>query len=174
MNPDKPPIPAPGPPKKGFWGFVASLFPKRPQILEAPTPTSDSSVTNKPSDLNPSQSQPGQSQATDPSSESRRTEGSSQGNKSAQEGTGQSLSGPRNIDNTPLPQTQEEAAPNSEGETMPPTVATPEYAQAPTLEDNEGMPPKLPTKPSGSGGSENDPSTPDPDEPYDPSKNPES
>ncbi len=32
MQVDEPHIPEPGPPKEGFWGWLASLFPRQPKI----------------------------------------------------------------------------------------------------------------------------------------------
>jgi hypothetical protein len=39
MDNGRPPKLPAGPPRKGFWGFIASLFPKRPDLLEPPDPT---------------------------------------------------------------------------------------------------------------------------------------
>jgi len=36
MSAKRPPIPPAGPPRKGFWGFIASFFPSRPKILIPP------------------------------------------------------------------------------------------------------------------------------------------
>lgn len=41
METNAPQIPGAGPPKKGFWGFIAGLFPKRPAPLEPPTSTGE-------------------------------------------------------------------------------------------------------------------------------------
>jgi|GEM_PF-4657159 len=41
MSAKRPPIPPAGPPRKGFWGFIASFFPKRPRILSSAEPTED-------------------------------------------------------------------------------------------------------------------------------------
>jgi len=41
MKSSVPKIPGMGPPKKGFWGFVASLFPKRPSPLDTPSPADE-------------------------------------------------------------------------------------------------------------------------------------
>jgi hypothetical protein len=119
----------PGPPKKGFWGFIAGLFPRRPDALKPPTPTADTSLESKASDHNPSDSK------------------------------------------GEVPQTEEAGAPNNEGEKEPPTLATPQDVKAPTLKENEDNPPTLPTVDEGSAGSEEDSSTPDPGESYDPKEN---
>jgi hypothetical protein len=41
METNHPKVPEPGPPKKGFWGFLASFFPKRPSVLTPPSPTGE-------------------------------------------------------------------------------------------------------------------------------------
>lgn len=43
MDTDIQHTPEPGPPKKGFWGFVASLFPKQPKPHDHVEPSSQSS-----------------------------------------------------------------------------------------------------------------------------------
>lgn len=134
--------PAPGgPPKKGLWGFLAGLFPKRPEILEPPTPTANVQLESKASELNPSDT------------------------------NGEFQSQERPMSPEEAPQTEEEAAPNSQGETAPPTVAAPQNVKAPTLSENEDNPPTLATTEPASGGSEEDSSTPDPGESYDPKSN---
>ena len=56
-NPSR--IPGAGPPKKGFWGAIASLFPRRPAPLDPPTPTAEVSPRSNTKKYNPSSTEPG-------------------------------------------------------------------------------------------------------------------
>jgi hypothetical protein len=112
----------PGPPKKGFWGFIAGMFPKRPEVLDPSSPTGNTPAEDKTSQLNPSEFQADEPSQT-PSEDAVETTATETEAK--------------------LPQTDEESAPNDDDETSPPTIPTPEDVKAPTTEENDGKPPTL-------------------------------
>lgn len=162
--------PQAGPPKKGFWGFLAGMFPKRPDPLEPSEPTEEAPLQKRVSQLNPSDPEAGQQKPADSSVTNAphippEADPDSEADPNR---SGKPLQGSRSITEAQVPQTEEKGAPNTEGEDAPPTLATPQSIKAPTLEENDNFPPTLPTQPPASGGSGVDSSTPEPGDPYDP------
>ena len=60
METSAPQIPGSGPPKKGFWGAIANLFPKRPAPLEPPSPTAEVSPQSEKEEFSPRSTEPGE------------------------------------------------------------------------------------------------------------------
>lgn len=162
-------VPGAGPPKKGFWGVIASLIPKRPAPLDTASPTDDAPLQSESARYNPSSTEPGRPQpAAGVTTRSHLPEGTPVEDEVDPNRSAKPLAGSQRIEEAQVPQTEETTAPNTEGEQTPPTIATPQSVKAPTIEENENYPPTLPTQPPASGGSENDTSTPEPGEPYEP------
>ncbi len=125
--------PTPPAPKQGFW---AKLFGKKPK--ETPTPPQGSLAPppqlNDPAD------------ATDPTA----AVGADPTMPGAE---GVPPASPSTDPMTGLPTTNEEASPaGDEGEKFPPTLDVPPSVQGTPLEENEGVPPTLPTEPGVSSG----------------------
>lgn len=178
-----PATPPPGPPKKGFWGAIAGLFSKQPKpqdIVGAGTPSQtpppELGDVDRSAPLEEEQSQSEQSQGEQPQQTDQQPQGQQSPEQQAQsvdpgapatgEG-GESVSGALDISQEQVPQTEEQAAPNEEGERMPPTVNVPDSVKAPTTEENEDNPPTLPSEPEAAAGEADDTSVPDEEKPAD-------